>query len=332
MGKDNEHINMIYTLRSFTLKYGDISGEQWLLRNDGKIYRTLWIDNSSFEHFVVFVEHALDIIPLSVIYEMQDALQVTVKWDTDGKVSAIVYIERDAETGEVPLIDIKHTNNKFTQTKEQFNEVQSLIKNSLCYYAYTAIAHFSSNFESVIESPYFDDYVEYLGLDRKALDSIIHPFPLEPYKKTYRKAIGTIYNTWEMKYFFYFLYLHIEIGILTWDEINRIGISFGYSKTNIRDFIEQVKLLIQSDSTSIAIKELKIFKRGISKPYNRVPPHSLMSAIYSVDSSYVEENENDKNGEATDWSYYDTTDYWNIDDEGLRDALDDDPDAYGNID
>ena len=24
--------------------------------------------------------------------------------------------------------------------------------------------------------------------------------------------------------------------------------------------------------------------------------------------------------------------FWNIDDEGLRDALDDDPDAYGNID
>jgi hypothetical protein len=36
--------------------------------------------------------------------------------------------------------------------------------------------------------------------------------------------------------------------------------------------------------------------------------------------------------EDIDYSGYETMGYWGVNDEGLRDALDDDPDAYGNID
>ena len=44
------------------------------------------------------------------------------------------------------------------------------------------------------------------------------------------------------------------------------------------------------------------------------------------------EFESSYNGEDQDWSDYETMGYWGIEDESYRDAFDDDPEAYWNID
>ena len=109
------------------------------------------------------------------------------------------------------------------------------------------------------------------------------------------------------------------------------GEYLGYSEPTIIDYIKQMKVVLESSDSSLWDSSIVAFKHGVTKPYHRVTPKSVASFAYSIEDWSVEDN-SDYNSEETDWSGYETSDYWNLDDEYLRDALDDDPEAYGNID
>ena len=109
------------------------------------------------------------------------------------------------------------------------------------------------------------------------------------------------------------------------------GKYLGYSETTIIDYIKQMKVVLESSDSSLWDLSIVEFKHGVTKPYHRVPPKSVASFAYSVEDWSVEDT-SDSNSEGNDWSGYETRDYWNIEDEYMRDAFDDDPEVYGNID
>lgn len=318
-----------YLSEEFTSKYGDISGELWRLRkSDGRVYRILTTEYLFSGGPVLYVSHDLDNTPLSNLYAQREQLLVSVKDNN----SCVIYkdtwenVHLFSSNQSVPNHASKIEDNlKFIQSKDDIEKLQKYISCGLFYFAHGLM---SKSFDKANINSLLSDYKSYLGLHDIPDATILNLGSLECTEKIYRIAVGTIYGTWEMRYFFYVLYLQSKNGNLEREEIMKKGDFLGYSETTIIDYIKQMKVVLESSDSSLWDFSIVEFKLGVTKPYHRVPTRSVASFAYSIEDCSVEDN-SEVNSEGTDWSGYETRDYWNIEDEYMRDAFDDDIEAYG---
>ena len=317
--------------KEFISKYGDISGEIWRIRrSDGRVYRILTTEYLFSGGPVIYVSHDLDKIPLSELYTQREHLLVSVK---DNK-SCIIYKDTSRS---IPLLNIKQSVSnsasvgeeklKFIQSKTDFDELQKYISFGLFYFAHNLMC---KSFYKTHNYSLLSDYKSYLGLHNIPESTILNLESLASTEKTYRIAVGTIYGTWEMRYFFYVLYLQSKNGGLERKDIMKKGEYLGYSETTIVDYIKQMKVVLESSDSSLWDFSIVEFKHGVTKPYHRVLPKSVASFAYSIEDWSIE-NMSEGCSEGTDWNGYETKDYWDIEDEYIRDAFDDDIEAYTNI-
>lgn len=323
-------VNDCSTFGEFLENY-PITGELWRVRKaDGKVYRML--QTEFFNAPDIYVSHELDNLPLCKLYSERDNLLVVFKNNNTCVVYKNTWEEvllpnwQRCETKEVS----SHPIDSFVPTQEDYKSLHDYIRKGLYYYAYYLIVGFFSEGNSSHYS-ILSDYKKYLGLTESSDTEILTLGSLEFTEKTFRIAVGTIYGTWEMRYFFYVLYLQSKNGGLERKDIMDKGEYLGYSENTILDYIRQVKMLLLSEDSSLWDPFLISFKHSITKPYNRIAPVSVASFAYSVEDSSAETLITE-GARTTDWSGYETMGYWDIDDESLREGLDDDSEAYWNID
>jgi hypothetical protein len=293
----------------FISKYGDISGELWRIRKtDGRVYRILTTEYLFCGGPIIYVSHELDKTPLSELYAQRESLLVSVK----DNGSCVIYKNTrkdipflfDEQGGSNPNSETVE-NTKFYQSTEDLEKLQKYISCGLYYFAHKLMF---KPFDKVQQYSILSDYKAYLGLHNIPDSTILNLGSLECTEKTYRIAVGTIWGTWEMRYFFYVLYLQSKNGGVEREEIVKKGEYLGYSEPTIIDFIKQMKVVLESSDSSLWDSPIIEFKHGVTKPFHRVPPRSVASFAYSVEDWSAEDNSGG-NSEPTDWSGYETKDY-----------------------